>query len=252
MNSVSLNKQDETLLAKYKPTIEDRDLIDLGIHPENTDDPTEGIEALAGTMEEMGQARPIICIPGNDGKPLIIDGSRIFAAAQLLGWVAVTIIVLTKIDPDEVISVMLSLKSHHRRMNYKVIAKRFEAVKAHAQKFLRENNVEENDCAKTTTRQYMQKILGFPNERYVSDFESILNSPSREYLLEQIDSGMWSFNKAAKKARGKNITPTPKQDSHKAPEEQYLCEDCPRRKAFQNKIEEGLATTIDDLKTEED
>jgi len=137
-------------------------------------------------------------------------------------------------------------------MNYKVIAKRFEAVKAHAQKFLRENAVEENECAKTTTRQYVQKLLGFNNERHVSDFEAILNSPSRDYLLEQIDSGMWSFNKAAKKARGKVTPPQPKQDNHKSPEEQYLCEDCPRRKAFQDKINEGLATTINELKTEEE
>lgn len=252
MSYIALNNQDATLLAKYSPVMEDRLLTELSIHPDNTDDPNEGLEALAGSMEEMGQARPIICIAGSDGELLIIDGSRIFNAAKLLGWVAVTIIILTKIDPDEIIPVMLSLKSHHRRMNYKVIAKRFEAVKAHAQKFLRENDVEENECAKATTRQYMQKILGFSNERHVSDFEAILNSPSREYILDNLENGMWSFNKAVKKARGKTVAPQPNRDSHKAPEELYLCEDCPRRKAFQDKIEEGLATTIDELKTKED
>ncbi len=252
MSYLTLNNRDATLLAKYSPVMEDRLLTELNIHPENTDDPTEGIEALAGTMEEMGQARPIICIFGSDGELLVIDGSRIFNAATLLGWVGVTIIILTKIDPDEIIPVMLSLKSHHRRMNYKVIAKRFEAVKTHAQKFLRENDVEENECAKTTTRQYMQKILGFTNERHVSDFEAILNSPSREYILDNLENGMWSFNKAVKKARGKTVAPQPNRDSHKAPQEQYLCEDCPKRKAFQDKIEESLATTIDELKNKED
>ncbi len=246
---VEVSAQCKTLVSKYEPVIEDRGIDTLALHPDQTDDPNEGVEILAGSLEEFGQGRPIYCVYGADGQLLIIEGSRLWKAAKLSGWVTVTVVILTKIEVDEVMPLMFALKSHQGRISYKVIALRYEKVKAHAQKLLWDGN-EESDFE---VRKYLRTVFGFKNDHYASDFQSILDSPEREYLLDQLDNSMLSFSKAIKKAKGKADIPKPDTESHKDKPDVYMCPDCPRRKAFLAKLEsDQCADTIDDLKTKED
>lgn len=251
MSNVSLNKQDETFLAKFDPVMEDRDLKDIDIHPDNTDDPNEGIQALAGAMEETGQGRPLICVPGKDNRPQIIDGARIFTAAKYLGWAGVTLVLLTNITAEEAVVLMASLKAHQRKKNYIQLAKRFKDVKAHAKKVCKEINAQDSNDSKTTTRQYMQKILGFENEKYVSDFETIIDSHRKDEILKDLDQGLITFNKAVRMAtEGSPKAKTPDAKSYVKEEghEVYMCTDCPRRKQFINKVDnDAVANSIDEL-----
>jgi len=241
---VVVSEQCKTLVSKFEPVIEDRDIDTIALHPDQTDDPNEGVEILAGSLEEFGQGRPIYCVYGADGQLLIIEGSRIWKAAKLSGWITVTVLILSKIEDDEVMPLMFALKSHQGKVSYKAIALRYEKVKAHAQKLLWDGN-EESDFE---VRKYLRTVFGFKNDHYASDFQTILNSPEREYLLEQLDNGMLSFSKAVKKARSKADAPQPDPNSHKDKPNVFMCEDCPRRKAFLTKLEnDECAGSIEEL-----
>ena len=241
---VVVSEQCKTLVARYEPVIEDREIDTLALHPEQTDDPNEGVEILAGSLEEFGQGRPIYCVYSANGQPLIIEGSRLWKAANLSGWKTVTVLILTKIEDDEVMPLMFALKSHQGKVSYKVIALRYEKVKAHAQKLLWDGN-EESDFE---VRKYLRTVFGFKNDHYASDFQFILNSPDRDYLIDQLDNGSLSFSKAIKKAKGKADAPKPDTDSHKENPNIFMCEDCPRRKAFLDKLaNDKCADSIDDL-----
>lgn len=244
MKEVTVSKKCATLIAKYEPVTEDRDIDTIALHPDQTDDPNDGVDILATALNDFGQGRPIFCVYGPDGQPLIIEGSRIWKAAKLKGWAVVTIMILTKIDEDEVVPLMYALKSHVGKVTYKARALRYEKVKADAQKLLSDGNAESD----FEVRKHLRTVLAFPNDHYASDFQAILNAPDRDYLLDQLDNGMLSFSKAVKKARSKADAPKPDTDSYKDKPNVFMCLDCPRRKAFLAKLDtDECAGSIEEL-----
>ena len=248
MQETTITAEDSSLISRYDPTMDDYPVDVFTLHPEYPCDPDEGIEMLAASMEEVGQGRPIIARPTDDGQLEIVDGARTLEAARFLGWVAVTAVLLNNIAEEDVLPLMMALNSNNRKFTYKLRAKRFHALKKHAQALLKAGNIPGNEESDMTTRKYLQKILGFDNERYVSDFETVLKSPHCELLLDQLDRKLISFAKAVKKAAGMKAPPKPDDNTYKDKSGVYTCEDCPRRKAFLDKLDDiSDAYTIDDL-----
>ena len=235
MEEIVLSEQSKTLVAKYAPIMEDRNVEDLSLHPDQLDDPDSGVMMLAASMEEFGQGRPIICVPGSDGKLQIIEGSRIWKGGMYLGWNSLTTLNLTAIRKDEILPLMYALKSHNKEISYALIAKRFATVKAYA-KEMKEKGDKKFDGAEMTTREYLKKVFGFTNEHYVSDFETILKSPERDEIIKNMDAGHWNMSKATKKAQGKVKEPKPDEKSYKDEQNVFACQDCPRRKAFLDRL----------------
>lgn len=247
MQEIIMSVEERTLISKYKPIFKDCDIDNLELHQLQLEDADKGVGMLAASLEEFGQGRAVYCVKSEGDKLLIIEGSRIWKAAEHLGWNAISVVILTEIEEDDIVALMMALKSHQGKINYGRLAKNFMAVKNSAQKFLKDAKVEGNEESDMTTRKYLQKVFGFENEKYVSDFEHILKSPDRDYILAQLDSGFWKFSKAVKKAKGKADPPKPDPKSKKESPNVYMCDDCPRRKAFKDKLNDTCASSIEEL-----
>jgi len=252
MQEVVINDREKTLVARYDPVMKDYDINEFNLYPGQYEDLEKGVQILAASMEEFGQGRPVYCVNAADNMLQIIEGGKIWRAAKFSGWSSLTAIVLNKIDAEDVLPLMMALKSHNHRFSYRLIATRYDHVKKYAQKYIQENQVEGNEASDLTTRQFVQKVLGFPNEHYTSDFEHILKSPDRDFLLDQLDKGLLKFSKAVNKAKGKAQPPKPDTKSYMDQPNVFMCEDCPRRQDFLNKLEnDESADSIDDLSKNE-
>lgn len=205
MKKKNLTPKEWSLITKFNPVMEDVDINLLEKHPDSFTKDNEGKENLKCSLEELGQGRPIICRKLPNGNLQIIDGSRIWLAIKELKWQQATVLII-EIDEDEVFPLMCALGAHNAPFRYKAIAEKFSALKKHAQGLLAEGNLTDESGEKTTTRKYLQDILGFKNEKWVSDFERILESGRKDYILGLLDGGQVKFNRAKRMAE-KTVPP---------------------------------------------
>lgn len=80
------------------------------LHP-NPENPRErmggGIDELAASMREVGLIQPIVAEKTVDGRLQVIAGHRRLAAAKLLGWSHVAVLIRRDMLPDEQLLTML-------------------------------------------------------------------------------------------------------------------------------------------------
>ena len=239
LNQLPANER--TLIEKYKPVLSDHDISRCVAHPKHDEvygDPNEGIAMLAASMEEIGQGKPVIGWMIPDGWVEIIDGARIWAAANSLGWKGITVIILTTITEREVIPLMHALNSNQRKFSYRIAANVLASTKEEAKRTLKQAKLDGSPDADLTVRQYTAKVLGFENETDVSDFENIIKHPDAEIIIEQLDQGKLSIHKANCIARGTKETPKPAQKKKKGNIQVFTCPDCPRRAEFLKMLDE--------------
>lgn len=250
MKKEALSIQQWSLITKFNPVMEDVDITLLEKHPESIGDDNHGKENLKSSIEELGQGRPIICWRLPNGRLQIIDGSRIWLAITELKWQQATVLIL-EIEEENVFPMMCTLNSHNKKFRYKVLAEKFASLKKHAQSLIAEGALTDEDGNCPTTRKYLQAILGFTNERMVSDLERILKSPRKEHILDLLDGGQVSFARAVKMAT-KLVAPkcnTPIADGKGGTV--YCCANCPEKNKFLGKAndESDVYPTINDLPT---
>lgn len=246
-----------TMIEKYEPRFEDQELDNLEVNPEHDvvyGAAAEGVGMLAASMEELGQCQLVICWLLASGKLQIINGARIWSAAQFLGWKVVSIAVLTRISEEEVIPLMHALNSCQRRFSWRTAANKVKSLKAEAKKYLNEAQADDSPDVDLTVRQYTAKLLGLKSENHVSDLEAIMRHPDSNVLIEQLERGSLKIHKAACIARGSVNMPKPK-TKNDGDNVVPACDDCPRRKEFLKQLEEDndvITTSADNCTTTEE
>lgn len=237
MKKVKNSANSQSLIAKYNPQFGDYK-VDLFVkHPQYIGDDNEGIENLKCSLVELGQGRPVIARLLEDGKLEILEGSRVIHAARQIGWHTISAAVLT-IEEDEVFPLMCALGGHNRKFRYKILAQKFEALKKHARGLLEEGQLPHEDGASPEVRNYLQSILGFGNAKYVSGFETIINSSEKDAILDFLEKGTISMAKAIRMASGKCDAPKADPKSYKDKSGMQMCcgNACPRFKEFYDKM----------------
>ncbi|MBP9920132.1 MAG: ParB/RepB/Spo0J family partition protein [Dermatophilaceae bacterium] len=85
--------------------------------PDNPRESIGDIVALAAAMRSVGLVQPVVARPLPDGRLGIVAGHRRVAAAQLLRWPAIDVIIRRDLRPDDVLATMLIENSHRRDLD---------------------------------------------------------------------------------------------------------------------------------------
>lgn len=248
MKKKNFTVKEWSLITKFNPVMEDADINLLEKHPESFGNDNKGKESLKISIEQSGQAKPIICRKLPNGNLQIIDGSRIWLAIKELKWKHVTVLIL-EIEEDEVFPLMCTLHSHNKRFKYRQLAEKYVKLKEHAQSLVKVGGAKDEDGNCITTRKYLQGVLGFTNEHAVTDFERILKSKRCNDILDLLDSGQMKFARALRMATNNNPAKRNKKVDTSGGGRTYCCSNCPEKKKFMDKAndESGIYKNINDL-----
>ena len=198
---------------------------------------------LTESYKQFGQNKPLIVYRAEEDSYWIIDGVRGWHAGKAAGFTHLSCLVL-EVEKPRPFEIMQILNSGGRPVTYKMKAKKLELLEKHAKQYLLETGADENEATELTVRQYKAIILQM-SERYVTEFKAVCSHPEKEFLLDQMDKGM-SLNKASAIARNKKVPmPKPKGNIPLGRKQIITCEDCPRKKEFQDMIEK-----YDDINSE--
>lgn len=191
---------------------------------------------MTSSIKTVGQYRYATVCPGEEDRFWIIDGLRNINAAKDAGFTEVSCVVLN-VDRQRAFEIMQVLNSGHRKVTYAMKAKKLELIEKHAKRYLKENGTGDNEASDLTVRQYMATILGM-SETYVSDFKAVCAHPESTLLLDQMDTRLISLKKAAAIARNKSAkVPELKKTITQGQKQEFACAECPRRKKFQDEVD---------------
>jgi hypothetical protein len=231
----------DTFFKMFNPKMEELSVYELYALPENEEINGPLVfdlyhERLTKSIKAFGQAKPIIVFD-EGGLTWIIDGVRIKYAAADAGFTHVSCLKL-EVDKTRAVEIMQLLNTGQRKETYAIKARRLEILNRYAKQFIKENGIGESENSSGETRDYIAANLKMC-PTYVSDFQAVCASPKKDELIARMDdrAERLSLKKAAALARNKSVKVAElKKSIPRGRKEEYACEECPRRKIFQDAV----------------